>query len=64
MTTKRAMDEIRFWEGFIDHWERVHEERAPARAYDALNFARLRLRCMLDEMAFAPQDSAGDAPGH
>ena len=54
MTTKRIQDEILFWEGFIDHWEKVHGERAPGRAYDALSFARLRLKCELEELALRP----------
>ncbi len=61
MTIKRIQDEILFWESFIDHWEQVHDERAPGRAYDALDFARLRLRCQLEEVDLrAPNGTADD----
>ena len=55
--SKRLLDEIRFWENFITHWERVHGVRAPARAYDALSFARLRLKCLSEETALDAPDS-------
>ena len=61
MTTKRIQDEILFWESFIDHWEQVHGERAPGRAYDALSFAKLRLKCKLEEAALRlPDDTTAD----
>ena len=55
--SKHILDEIRFWENFIAHWERVHGVRAPARAYDALSFARLRLKCLSEETALNAPDS-------
>ena len=55
--SKRILDEIHFWEIFIADWERVHGVRAPARAYDALSFARLRLKCLSEETALDAPDS-------
>ena len=62
--TKRILGEIQFWENFIARWEQVHGERAPARAYDALSFARLRLKCELEEMALDSLDSTHNATHH
>ena len=58
--TRRYQDEVLFWESFIEHWERVHGERAPARAYDALSFARLRLKCELEEEALTAPNPTTD----
>ncbi len=62
--SKHLLDEIRFWENFIAHWERVHGVRAPARAYDALSFARLRLKCLSEETARDAPDSTDTLADH
>lgn len=62
--TKRVQDEVRFWESFIEHWERVHDGPAPSRAYDALSFARLRLKCMSEAVAPGSRDDTSTVTKH
>ncbi len=62
--SERIVDEIRFWENFIAHWERDHGVRAPARAYDALSFARLRLKCLSEDTVQRASDSTDTLVDH